>query len=197
MKWTTSPPSPKVSKTLSDDTAFEENLGEATTVAECPDEWIFGYKRLERRVAVIGDRIILSSLHHPSLNITFTMNWWAHFIAMLEDINDAARFRPLDRTPSGFVLQSLGWRRKCVLDFCLHFVMCGWKSTRSMPAGVVLPFICKMNGMIWWIMSFQLYTSTTSNLPMLGCDERQLGWKACTICYPFGHDSDLEDSDSD
>jgi len=48
MKWTTSPPSPKAVKSLSNDTtALEENLvppGEAATVVECLDEWILGYK---------------------------------------------------------------------------------------------------------------------------------------------------------
>jgi len=52
-------------------------------------------------VAVVCDRIILSSLQHPSLNITFTLNHWAHFVAMLKDVDNAAQLIPLERKASG------------------------------------------------------------------------------------------------
>ena len=69
---------------------------------DCPFEWILASnKRSECRLAVVGDQIILSSLHHPLLNITFTINRWAHFVAMLEDINEAAHLRPLERKATG------------------------------------------------------------------------------------------------
>jgi len=76
-----------------------------------PFEWMLASnKRLDRQVAVIGERIILFLLRHPSLNISFTINRWAHFVAMLQDINEAARLRPLERKATG--------RRR--VSFCKH-----------------------------------------------------------------------------
>jgi len=55
---------------------------------EHANEWLLmGNKRPDRRVAVFSNWIILLSL----LNITFTVNRWAHFVARLKDIDDAAR----------------------------------------------------------------------------------------------------------
>jgi len=63
------------------------------------------------------------------------MNRWAHFIAMLEDIDSAARLRPLEGKAT--VCRQVSFRshlgegyyinaiyRKCFLDFRIH---CGWK----------------------------------------------------------------------
>jgi len=47
-------------------------------------------------VAVICDQIILSSLRHPSLNIAFILNCWAHFVAKLKDIDAATRLKLLE-----------------------------------------------------------------------------------------------------
>jgi len=58
-------------------------------------------KCLDCRVAVVGERIILSSLRHRSLNISFTINRWAHFVGMLQDINEAACLKPLERKATG------------------------------------------------------------------------------------------------
>jgi len=67
-----------------------------------PFEWILASnKRSDRRVAVVGERIILSSLRHPSLNIIFTINRLAHFVAMLQDVNEATHLRPLERKATG------------------------------------------------------------------------------------------------
>jgi len=66
------------------------------------NEWLLASnKHLDRLVAIIGGRVILSSLHHPSLNITFTVNWWAHIVAVLKDIDSAACLRPLQRKATG------------------------------------------------------------------------------------------------
>jgi len=66
-----------------------------------PFEWMLASNmRSDRRVNVVGEQIILSSLRHPSLDISFTINHWAHFVTMLQYINEAARLRPLERKAS-------------------------------------------------------------------------------------------------
>jgi len=67
----------------------------------------------DRRVNVVGERNILSSLRHPSLNISFTINCWAHFVAMLQDINEAAPLRPLER-------KARKATRRRRVSFCKH-----------------------------------------------------------------------------
>ena len=46
---------------------------------------------------------------------------------------------------------------------------------------------------------YHLYPKFANAQPQSGClyddDGCHLGWKACTVCYPFEHDSDLEDND--
>ena len=41
----------------------------------------------DRHFVVVGDEITISSKQQQSLNITFTLNHWVHFVAMLKDIN--------------------------------------------------------------------------------------------------------------
>jgi len=104
-------------------------------------------------VAVVGDRIFLSSLRHPSLNITFTINLWVHFVAMLKDVHDAARFRLLKREV--YVCREVSFCRhlgkgynvtmlycKHVLEFCQYYVWQVRKSARSIPARVALALTC-------------------------------------------------------
>ena len=112
MRWITLPVLRKVAKSstsVDDTTAFRENLVamvEAASLVECPDEWVLGYKQWDCCMTVVGNWSILLSLRHPSLNITFTLNHLAHFVAMLKDVDDAARLRLLKqsiRTSSGFI----------------------------------------------------------------------------------------------
>ena len=108
-----------------------------------PFEWMLASNmRTDRSVNVVGERIILSSVRHPSLNISFTINHWAHFVTMLQYINEAARLRPLKgkaRKPSG--RRRVSFRkhlgdgiyvtvlcRKHIIDFRKHFVMYGVNS---------------------------------------------------------------------
>jgi len=68
--WTTTP---KFSTTLDDDTtAFRDDL--TVTVEATKNTWVLGHIRWDRRVIIVGVRIILSSLQHLSLNNTFTLN---------------------------------------------------------------------------------------------------------------------------
>jgi len=69
--------------------------------------------RLDRRVNVVGEQIILSSLRHASLNFSFTINHWAHFVTMLPDINEAACLRPLER-------KARKATRRRRVSFCKH-----------------------------------------------------------------------------
>jgi len=168
---------------------------------------------MDRRVAVVGDRIVLSSLRHPSLNITFTMNRWAHFILMLEDIDDAARLRPLQRKAvgrrrvsfrshlgEGYYVTAIYCKR--VLDFRLHFVVCGSKINMiyASSSGITINLQEEWNDLFNHVIPaiHEHYSKFANIRPRCGyidSDEHQLGWKACTVCYPFGQDSDLEDND--
>ena len=185
---------------------------------DCPFEWILARnKRSDRRLAVIGEQIILSSLRHPSLNIIFTINRWAHFVAMLEDINEAAHLRPLERKATG--RRRVSFRknlddgiyitahyRKHIIDFRKHFAIYG-QSNYSV--------FSSRNGISMedeWIDLFQNvipdihrhYPVFANAQPRCGCllygndsdMNNHLGWKACTVCYPFGHYSDYEDMPS-
>jgi len=100
--------------------------------------------RSDRRVNVVGERIILFLLRHPSLNISFTINCWAHFGTMLQYISEVARLRRLERKArKSSRRRRVSFRkhfgdgiyvtvrcRKHIIDFCKHFVMYG-ESIRS------------------------------------------------------------------
>jgi len=91
-RWTTTP---KFTTSLDDDTtAFGIDLTE--TMEATKDTWVLGSTCRDRRVIVVDDRIILSSLLHP-YHITYTLNCGAHFVTMLKDVDNAARLRPLKR----------------------------------------------------------------------------------------------------
>ena len=136
-KWITSSSSTSTSPAKIAKTAAATSFKAAREHQDCPFEWMLtSNKRSDRRVAVVGERIILSSLRHPSLNISFTINRWAHFVAMLQDINEAARLRPLERKATG--RRRVSFRkhlgdgiyvtalyRKHIIDFRKHFAMYG------------------------------------------------------------------------
>jgi len=140
-KWITSSSSTSLAKIIKMAAAKHTSFKPARE-QDRPFEWILvSNKRSDRRVAVIGEQIILSSLRHPSLNISFTINRWAHFVAMLQDINEAARFRPIERKATGrrvsFIhlddgIYVTALYRKHIIDFCKHFAMYG-ESTHSGP----------------------------------------------------------------
>ena len=146
-RWATSPPLPKVAKSPSDDgddddddddtTAFGDDL--AATIETTMDAWVLGYKRRDHGVIIVDDRIILSSVQHLSLNFTFTLNRWAHFVTMLKDVDNAAQLRLLEcKSPGrceflfcrhlgeGYYVTAIYHRH--VLDFCRHYVLHGTNS---------------------------------------------------------------------
>jgi len=149
----------------------------AATLVERPDEGCWGYKRRDRRVAVIGDRIILSSLCHPSHNITFTINLWAHFVTMLKDGNNASRLRTLKRKAygrrevlfrrhlgKGYYVTTL--YRKHILEFRQHCVWHGeeicmiYASKNGISINLQDEWDDFLNNV------FRVYTITTRSLPM-------------------------------
>ena len=135
-KWVTSSSPRKITKTSAGASVRVTRDQVPSSRAERPNEWLLASnKRLDQRRAIFGDRIILSSLRHPSLNITFTVNRWAHFVAMLRDIDGAACLRPLERKATvrhvsfrkhlgdGIYVNAL--YHKHIIDFCKHFAMYG------------------------------------------------------------------------
>jgi len=187
-----------------------------------PFEWMLASNMCsDRRVNVVGERIILSSLRHPSLNISLTINHWAHFVTMLQYINEAARLRPLEhrarkasrrrRVPfckhlgDGIYVTVLC--RKHIIDFCKHCVMYGESicSVLSSRSGISIrmedEWIDLQQNVIPDI--HRHYTMFANAQPQCGClpygvhMNNYLGFKACTVCFPFGRDSDNEDSDYD
>ena len=178
-----------------------------------PFEWMLASnKRSYSRVAVVGERIILSSLRHPSLNIIFTINHWAHFVAMLQDVNETAYLRTSDhlnvKQLDVDVFHSANtWMTAFTsLRFIVNILLTFANTLRSMvsqiiqysPLGMVLAFVWKMNGSICSKMSFlhihRHYPVFANTQPQCGCllygndndMNNHLGWKVCTVCYPFG-----------
>jgi len=176
-------------------------------------------KHSDRRVAVVGERIILSSLRHPSLNIIFTINRWAHFVAMLQDINEAAHLRPLERKATGRRHVSfckhlddgiyiIALYRKHIIDFRKHFAIYGESnySIFSSRNGISIRMEDE------WIDLFQnVIPDVYRHYPVFanaqlrcGCllygddndTNNHLWFKACTVSYPFGRYSDYEDRPS-
>jgi len=186
-------------------------------------EWILASNMCsDRRVNVLGERIILSSLRHPSINISFTINCWAHFVTMLQYINEAARLRPLERKArkaSGRG-RRVSFRkhlrdgiyvtvhcRKHIIDFRRHFVMYieSIRSVLSSGSGISIRMKDE-----WIYLQQDVIPDIHRNYPMFADAQPQcecfpygvamnnyLGWKACTVCFLFGRDSDNEDSDCD
>jgi len=73
------------------------------------------------------------------------------------------------------------------------------------PAGAVLAFVWKTNGLQQNVIPdiHRHYSMFANAQPQCGClpygvdMNNYLGWKACTVCYPFGCNSDNQDSDCD
>jgi len=107
--------------------------------AEASRAWVLGWTRWDCCVFAIVDQIILSSLCHPSLNFTFTPNWWAHFVVMLLDIAHIIRLssherKALEQRHHGLFRKHLGegyyvivmyHSGRLVLDFRQHCALCG------------------------------------------------------------------------
>ena len=141
-------------------------------------------KHSHRRVAIFGDRIIFSFLRHPSLYTTFTVNRWVHFVAMLEDIDDAARLIPLGRKATGhpqvLFRKHLGdgiyitaLSRKHIIDFHKHFAMYGEKirSVFSRRNGIS---ICMEDEWVYLLQNIipdihRYYPKFANALPQCGC----------------------------
>jgi len=184
-----------------------------------PFEWMLASnKHSDRRVAVVGERIILSSLRHPSLNIIFTINRSTHFVAMLQDINEAARLRPLERKATG--RRRVSFRKhlddgiyitalycKHIIDFRKHFAIYGasnysvFSSRNGISIRMEDEWIDLFQNVITDIHCHYLFANAQ---PRCGCllygDDNDmnnhLGWKACTVYCPFGRYSDYEDRSS-
>jgi len=140
---------------------------------------------------------------------------------MLQYINEAARLRLLEHKAR----KATGHRRvsfhkhlgdgiyvtvlccKHIIDFRKHFVMYGEsiRSVLSSRSGISIPMEDE-----WIDLKQNLIPDIHRHYPMFanaqlrcGClpygddTNNYLGWKACTVCYPFGRDSDNEDSDCD
>jgi len=190
-----------------------QSLSELTATMEATkDTLVLGLTRQDRRVIVVDDRIILSSLRHAYHNITFTLNRWAHFVTMLKDVDNVARLRPLKRKACG--RRDFSFRRhlgegyyitaiyrKHILEFCHHYhgeeICTIYASKKGISINLQDEWNDFLNNIIPSIQHH--YPKFVSAQPRCGClydDEgRHLGSKACTVCYPFGRDIDLKGSD--
>ena len=204
-RWTTTP---KFTTSLDDDTtAFGVDL--TVTMEATKDTWILGR---DRRVIVADDQIILSSLRRPYNNITFTLNRWAHFITMLKDIDNAARLRPLKRKACG--RRDFSFRRhlgegyyvtaiyrKHILEFRRHYHGEEIRTIYASKKGISINLQDEWNDFLNNIIPsihhhYPKFANVQPRCGRLYDDEgRHLGWKACTVCYPFGRDIDLKGSD--
>jgi len=139
---------------------------------------------------------------------------------MLQYINEAARLRPLEcKARKASRRRRVSFRkhlgdgifvtvlcRKHIIDFRKHFVMYGKtiRSVSSSRSGISIRMEEE------WIDLQNVIPNIHRHYPMFanaqlpcGClpygvvMNNYLGWKACTVCLPFGCDSDNEDSDCD
>jgi len=216
-KWITLSPSPLPSTIAQ---AVLPTSFKAAREQDRPFEWMLASNMCtDRRLNVFGEQIILSSLRYPSLNISFTINRWACFVTLLQYINEAACLRPLKGKTFGrrrvSFRKHLGDRiyftvlcRKHIIEFRKqHCVMYGEsiRSVLSSRSGISIrtedEWIDLQQNVIPDIQRH--YPMFAAAQPQCGClpygvaKNNYLGWKACTVCFPFGCDSDNEDSDCD
>ena len=207
MRWTTTP---KFSTSLDDDTtAFGVDF--TATMEATKNTWVLGHTRRHRCVIVVDNWIILSSLRHPYHNITVTLNRWAHFVTMLKDVDNAAWLRPLKHKACG--RREVSFRRhvgegyataiyrKHILQFRQHYHGEEIRTIYASKEGISINLQDDWNDFLHNIIPsiHRHYLKFANTQPRCGClydDEgHHLGWKACTVCYPFGRDIDLKDSD--
>jgi len=139
---------------------------------------------------------------------------------MLQDIDEAAHLRPLERKATGY--QRVLFRkhlgdgiyvtalyRKHIIDFRKHFGMYGesicsvFSSRNCISIRMEDEWIDLLQNLIPDIHRHYLMFANAQ--PRCGCllygdnnnMNNHLGWKACTVCYPFGRNSDYEDSNCD
>ena len=133
---------------------------------------------------------------------------------MLQYINEAVHLRPLElkaRKASG--CRRVSFRkhlgdgiyvtvlcRKHIIDFRKHFVMyvesiCSVLSSRSGISIRMDEWIDLQQNIHRHYPMFAAAQLQCGCLPYGVAMNNYLGWKACTVCFPFGRDSDNEYSD--
>lgn len=152
----------------------------------------------DRVMDVTLNEVTITSTSEPRKTIKFDVNRWAHFIAVLVQVDDNAmelnrKSRPVTfRKHLGdgyYVSVTTGWM--CV-DFRKYYVPYGLPSDQVRPtkAGISLR-------LDEWADLMKTIPSIHRDFPELASAKRctdedshlcQRGWLECSSCFPFGHD---------
>ena len=110
-------------------------------------------RRQNRHLDIVDNEIILASNRSSFHNITFMLNWWAHVMTALDDIDTVVKW--LNATDENDKRLPLVCRRHlgdghyvrvlfslCCVDFQKYFVPYGYKSSQIRPSsnGITLRF---------------------------------------------------------
>ena len=179
-------------------TAVEENCREdEQQQKQCEVTFLLG-ERQDREMTATEDSVTITSKSEPSKTMTFTMNRWAQFVALLPQIDEEAK--ELNRKT-----RPVAYRRHigdgyyvtvnegvfCV-DIRLFFLPYGMKSGEEKPGrtGIALR-LDEWSYLLEFVIPVvhQMFPSLSSAVACYEQEDHlgQLGMMACTSCNPFAN----------
>ena len=184
-----------------DDNAVDDNVSTTSMKVNVDDSERTSYtlgERQDRVLVATSDEVTIMSTSEPLKTIAFNTNRWAHFVAVMANIDEEAKelnrnTRPVDyrqHLGDGYYVSVTGGVM-CV-DFRKYYLPYGLPSDQVRPtkSGISLR-------LDEWADMMQVIPTIHASFPELAKAKRcsdeeshlgQLGWLQCTSCFPFGHE---------
>jgi len=181
--------------------AVDDNVSATSMEVHVDDSERTSYtlgERQDRVLVATSDEVTITSTSEPLRTITFNTNRWAHFVAVMANVDEEAKelnrkTRPVvyrEHLGDGYYV-SVTDGVMCV-DFRKYYVPYG------LPSDQVRPTKCGISLRLdEWANMMQVIPTIHAVFPGLMTAKRcvdeeshlnQLGWLQCTSCFPFGHE---------
>ena len=184
-----------------DDHAVDDSASTTSTEVYIDDSERTSYtlgERQDRVLVATSDEVIIMSTLEPLKTMTFNVNRWARFVALMTNVDEEAKelnrkTRPVayrQHLGDGYYVTVTGGVM-CV-DFRKYYVPYGLPSDQIRPtkSGIALR-------LEEWADMLQVVPTIHATFPELATAKRfvnedshlgQCGWMQCTSCFPFGHE---------
>jgi len=184
-----------------DDHAVDDSASTTSTEVHVDDSERTSYtlgERQDRVLVATSDEVIIMSTLEPLKTMTFNVNRWARFVALMTNVDEEAKelnrkTRPVayrQHLGDGYYVTVTGGVM-CV-DFRKYYVPYGLPSDQIRPtkSGIALR-------LEEWADMLQVVPTIHATFPELATAKRcvnedshlgQRGWMQCTSCFPFGHE---------
>ena len=185
----------------SDDSAVDDNASTTSTEVNVDDSERISYilgERQDRVLIATSNEVIITSTSEQHKTVSFDVNRWAHFIAVMVNVDEEAKelnrkTRPVvyrQHLGDGYYVSVTGGIM-CI-DLRKYYVPYGLSSDQIRPtkSGISLR-------LDEWVDMMQVIPTIHATFPELATSKRcvdeqshlnQLDWLQCTSCFPFGHD---------